>query len=103
MRGGAMITFTVWNQRTGEVFGRGLTVEDARQFFYSKAIEVDHESAAEIRRDDPGSDLMMLRTNPAISAVRYANAREAYLAGYGTKGGSSVRKAAKKNSKRKVA
>jgi hypothetical protein len=50
-----------------------------------------------------GPAIMLLGSAFRDNGLQYANAREAYLAGYGTKGDIIVRKAAKKKSKRKVA
>jgi hypothetical protein len=50
-----------------------------------------------------GAAVMILGSAFRDSGLRYANARDAYRDGYGTKGDIIVRKAAKKKSKRKVA
>jgi hypothetical protein len=60
-------------------------------------------SVIEQERRAHGPAILILGAAFRDNGLRYANAREAYLDGYGTKSGTIVRRAAKKKSKRKVA
>jgi hypothetical protein len=56
--------YTVFDTTTLQVFGRGLTQEEAYQCAINNVLVRDRETEAEWRRDDPGSDMMLLRTTP---------------------------------------
>jgi hypothetical protein len=57
-----MTTYSVFDIRTGEVHGRRLSHEAVAKLLLD--IGVDHDAEAEMRRDDPGSDLLVFRSRP---------------------------------------
>jgi hypothetical protein len=56
--------YTVYDQITMQVFGRGLTRDEVHQCAADNVLVRDRETEAEMRRDDPGSDTMWLKTRP---------------------------------------
>jgi hypothetical protein len=57
---------TVFDRDTLQVFGCGLTEEEAYQCVLKNCAVIDREWEAKLLRDDPGSDLRLLRIRPLV-------------------------------------